>query len=166
MMSSSTRTSASLPKSTTIGPRVRRSLMTNRWKESRLMPLLDGGLGCNTSSRSIEFTSSYTLVFFPLLLAALSLAFCSNLSFHSTSLNHVFSIASFTFSPFFQFSAFNLLLAFFQVQDPSQKIDHQLLHLWQKAPRTWTTQPPLHAHAVDHTPSTTLYLEDVWKIMS
>ena len=99
MMSSSTRILASLPKSTTTKSKVRHSSIIDKWKDSHLIPLLEGGLGCDTSSKNVEVTSSYTLIFLSLPFIVISLAF-SSCFFFSTSFKQLFSKASLTFFAF------------------------------------------------------------------
>jgi hypothetical protein len=125
------------PKSTTTGLKFRCSLVTNKWKKSYLIPLLDGSLGYDTSSNTMEVTSSCTLVIFLLPLPALSLAFCSNLSFLLTSIfqsSNLFLALSFGMHLSPSLSSSNLQLSAckwlsFKYQDPSQKSNHQWLHL-------------------------------------
>ena len=110
MMRSSTGTLSSPPKSTTTRPKIRCSLVAERWKESRLVPLLDADLGYKTSSKTMEVTSSCTLVFlsFPFFVfslpfspfSAFSLALSSCFFFPSTTFKQVFSKASLTFLAF------------------------------------------------------------------
>ena len=107
MMNSSIETSSSSPKSTTIEPRIRWSLVADKWDESRLVLLLFAGLSCKTSSNIVEVTSSYKLVFLPfpfpiisLSFLFFSLAFSSSFFFFSTSFKLLFSKASLTFSTF------------------------------------------------------------------
>jgi hypothetical protein len=100
MMSSSTKISISSPKSTTIGPKVRRYSVTDKREETRFIYLLDGGLCCDTSSKIVEVTSSYTLVFLSFPFFDFSLAFSSYFFFFSTSFKRLFFKTSLTFSAF------------------------------------------------------------------
>jgi hypothetical protein len=72
-----------------------------------LVPLLDVALGYDTSSRIVEVTSSWALVFLPfsfsvfsLIFYVFSLAFSSCFFFSSASFKRVFFKASLTFSAF------------------------------------------------------------------